>query len=288
VNSNLGTNIGLNVNTPPAPPVVEPIQTFCFTDNPTVGNLEIAPAPANPVGLVISVYDDYDPNDNSVGKLLDETTLLLDGITYYIQVTDSNGCIGVSRSETKVLLPNPVITPSVVESCPGDEITISVSGVPQTALDFELTNPTLTKILSDYVNDKGRVSTYFVDPVSRTFNQAEDLLPSYGVGASMYQINDLNEHDAVWNAIVENNLDGQVPLWLGLKQISALNPNQEFDEGWYWLDGREFDSNWNLWQTGEPNDYDLDKADSDGIDDGTEDYGHFNLEGAGKFLNDYP
>ena len=35
VNSNLGTNIGLTVNTPPAPPVVDPIQTFCLTDNPT-------------------------------------------------------------------------------------------------------------------------------------------------------------------------------------------------------------------------------------------------------------
>ena len=104
----------------------------------------------------------------------------------------------------------------------------------------------------------------------------------------MYQINDLNEHDAVWNAIVEKNLDGQVPLWLGLKQFPALNPNQTFDEGWYWLDGRELDPTWNLWQNGEPNDYDLDKEDSDGIDDGTEDYGHFNLAGAGKFLNDYP
>ncbi|MDC1336819.1 hypothetical protein N8263_03945, partial [Flavobacteriaceae bacterium] len=128
----------------------------------------------------------------------------------------------------------------------------------------------------------------FVDPTARTFTQAENLLPSYGTGASMYQINDLNEHDAVWNAIVEKNLDGQVPLWLGLKQIPALNPDKEFDEGWYWLDGRELDATWNLWQNGEPNDYDLDKEDSDGIDDGTEDYGHFNLAGAGKFLNDYP
>ena len=114
------------------------------------------------------------------------------------------------------------------------------------------------------------------------------MLPTYGTGASMYQINDLNEHDAVWNSIVKNNLDGQIPLWLGLKQIPSLNPNQKFDEGWYWLDGRELDSSWNLWQSGEPNDYDLDKSDSDGIDDGTEDYGHFNLAGAGKFLNDYP
>ena len=288
VNSNLGSNIGLTVNTPPAPPVVEPIQTFCLTDNPTVGDLVIAPAPANPEGLVISVYDDYDPNDKSVGALLDTATLLVDGTTYFIQVTDSQGCIGVSRSETKVLLPNPIITPSVSESCPGDEITIAVSGVPQTALDFELSNPTLTKILSDHVNNEGRISTYFVDPTARTFTQAEDLLPSYGTGASMYQINDLDEHDAVWNAIVEKNLNGQVPLWLGLKQIPALNPNQEFDEGWYWLDGRELDSSWNLWENGEPNDYDLDRQDADGIDDGTEDYGHFNLAGAGKFLNDYP
>ena len=288
VNSNLGTNIGLTVNTPPAPAVVEPIQTFCLTDSPTVGDLEIAPAPANPADLIISVYDGYDPNDTSVGSLLDDTDLLTDGTIYFIQVTDSQGCIGVSRSETKVLLPNPIITPSVGESCVGDEITITVSGVPQTALDFELSNPTLTKILSDYVNDKGRTSTYFVDPTARTFTQAENLLPSYGTGASMYQINDLNEHDAVWNAIVEKNLDGQVPLWLGLKQIPALNPDKEFDEGWYWLDGRELDATWNLWQNGEPNDYDLDKGDSDGIDDGTEDYGHFNLAGAGKFLNDYP
>ena len=84
----------------------------------------------------------------AVGALLDSSTLLVDGTTYFIQVTDSQGCIGVSRSETKVLLPNPVITPSIEESCSGDEITITVSGVPQTALDFELANPTLTKVLS--------------------------------------------------------------------------------------------------------------------------------------------
>ena len=101
------SNINLAVNTPPAPAVVEPIQTFCLTDSPTVGDLEIAPAPANPADLIISVYDGYDPNDTSVGSLLDDTDLLTDGTIYFIQVTDSQGCIGVSRSETKVLLPNP-------------------------------------------------------------------------------------------------------------------------------------------------------------------------------------
>ncbi len=64
------SNINLAVNTPPAPAVVEPIQTFCLTDSPTVGDLEIAPAPANPADLIIS-FMMYDPNDASVGSLLD-------------------------------------------------------------------------------------------------------------------------------------------------------------------------------------------------------------------------
>ena len=293
VNSNLGTNIGLTVNTPPAPPVVEPIQTFCLTDNPTVGDLAIAPEPANPAGLLISVYDGYDPNDTTVGVLLENEDLLVDGTTYFIEVTDGEGCVGVSRSETKVLLPNPTITPSIVESCPGDEITITVSGVPQTALDFELANPTLTKVLADYTDKEGRLSSYFVDPVSRSFSQAEDLLPTYGIGASMYQINDLDEHNAVFNAIQANGL-ADVPLWLGLKQFPALNPNEKFDEGWYWLDGRELDPAWNLWDSAEPNDYEFDAncngtgPDGDNIDDGSEDFGHFNLGGDGNLLNDYP
>ena len=143
--------------------------------------------------------------------------------------------IKLSRSETKVLLPDPLITPSITESCPGDEITITVSGVPQTALDFELANPTLTKVLADYTDNSGRLSSYFVDPTSRSFSDAEDLLPTYGIGASMYQINDLDEHEAVFNAIQVAGLAG-VPLWLGLKQFPAANPNQTFDGGWKWLD----------------------------------------------------
>ncbi|MDC1457296.1 hypothetical protein N8351_07025, partial [Flavobacteriaceae bacterium] len=133
----------------------------------------------------------------------------------------------------------------------------------------------------------------FVDPVSRSFSDAENLLPTYGIGASMYQINDLDEHDAVFNAIQANGL-ADVPLWLGLKQFPALNPNEKFDEGWYWLDGRELDPTWNLWDSAEPNDYEFDAncngtgPDGDNIDDGSEDFGHFNLGGDGNLLNDYP
>ena len=73
------------------------------------------------------------------------------------------------KIRNKSIASKPLITPSVGESCVGDEITITVSGVPQTALDFELSNPTLTKILADYTDNEGRLSSYFVDPDSRKF-----------------------------------------------------------------------------------------------------------------------
>ena len=148
--------------------------------------------PSNPAGLTIQIFDDYDPNDASVGNELDTTVALIDGQKYYIQVTNSDGCVSEAKSETKVVLSNPVLTASIAESCPGEEITIDINGVPQTALDFELANPTLQKIL-EYNN-----STYFVDPVSRTFSATEELIPSYGDGASLYQINSVEEHDAVY------------------------------------------------------------------------------------------
>jgi hypothetical protein len=71
--------------------------------------------------------------------LLDAADPLIDGTTYFIEVKDSNGCVASSRAETKVLLSNPEILSSMPESCPGDVITLTANnGVPQTALDFEL------------------------------------------------------------------------------------------------------------------------------------------------------
>ncbi|MDP6922710.1 MAG: hypothetical protein QGH06_07035, partial [Lutibacter sp.] len=270
----------LSVNTIPDPPIVTPIQTFCQTDTPTVGDLTIAPS--NPTGLTVEVYDDYDPSDSAVGNLLPPATALIDGQTYYMQAVNAEDCTSETRSQTKALLSNPIITASAGESCEGDTVDISVEGVPQTALDFENQNPTLTKILTH------NNSTYFVDPVKRTFTETEDLMPTYGNGASLYQINNLAEHDAVWAAIVANGFLSE-PLWLGLKQFPSLNPTNAFDEGWYWLDGRPWDSSWDLWEDDEPNDYDFNPngLDSDGVDDGSEDYGHFNLNQS-KLLNDYP
>ena len=157
----------LNVNEAPDPAIVLPIQTFCASESPTVGDLQITDE--NPSGLTIRVYDDYDPNDSSVGNLLDNSTLLVDGLTYYIEVVDELGCVSVTKSQTKALVPNPVISSNITESCPGEGVEISISGIPQTALDFEIKNSDLVKI-GEYAN-----STYFVDPVSRTFTESENL-----------------------------------------------------------------------------------------------------------------
>ena len=49
-------NVNLQVISSPDPPIVSPIQTFCFTDSPTVEDLIIDPS--NPTGLTIQVFDD--------------------------------------------------------------------------------------------------------------------------------------------------------------------------------------------------------------------------------------
>jgi hypothetical protein len=178
-----------------------------------------------------------------------------------------------------VLLSNPEILSSMPESCPGDEITLTANNVPQTALDFELANPSLKNIGSHTDND-GQFSTYFIDDNLLLYADAEANISLYGVGASMYLINDLAEHDAVWNLLTTGGYDG-IPYWLGLKQIPALNPGNEMDEGWQWLDGRMLDDSWALWATGEPND-----AGGASGEDGAEDLGHFNNASDGKYLND--
>ena len=279
------SGLSLIVNPLPSAPIVDPIYTFCDEDNPTVQHL--MDLIDNPDGLIFSVYSvgsggtELDPNDE-----LKELNSDGDVFKYFIEgKTDPQGCVSLSRSETKALLSNPIITSSTLESCPGDEITLTANNVPQTALDFELKNPSLDK-LTEHTDNRGRFSTYFVDPVPKSYNQAEDEIPNYGVGASMYQINDEEEHDAVWQAILDAEIDG-TPLWLGLKQFPSLNPNNEVYEGWYWLDGRVLDASWDLWANNEPNDYKCSGCPVE--EDGDEDYGHFNLNRSqGKFLNDYP
>ena len=83
-------------------------------------------------------------------------------------------------------------------------------------------------------------------------------------------------------------------FWLGLKQ-DGIKTN-DFDSGWRWLDGTKLPPGSTLWDlaNNEPNDYDFtrpdgtprqsgDPQDYDGIEDGSEDYGHFNIGGMANY-----
>ena len=57
-----------------------------------------------------------------------------------------------------------------------------------------------------------------------------------------------------------------------MRQLSSLNPNNEIDEGWQWLDGRILADELANWSSGEPND-----CCSTNEEDGEEDYGQFDF-----------
>ena len=71
------------------------------------------------------------------------------------------------------------------------------------------------------------------------WTEAYDLIQSLDASASMY-INSKEEENAVYNALDELGIAGtnEIHFWLGLRQLSNLNSNNNVDEGWQWLDGR--------------------------------------------------
>jgi len=264
----------LTVTTVPVKPTADPVQVYCYDENnqPKVSQLLINDDDSS---LIVKWFD------NEVGGVaIDPSTLLVHEKTYHAEVTNDTGCISTSRTESKAFISNPTLVAQAI--CLGESSTIAATGIPQTAQDFILANPEL----DFFLNYDG--SDYFLKSEKMSWEAAYNLIEDLGSGGSMYQVNTPTEHQAVWDGIVAAKLNGQ-PLWLGLKQYAALNPNKKFDEGWYWLDGRPLDPSWNLWESNEPNDYDFNpnQNDADGVDDGSEDYGHFSLSG-NKLFNDYP
>ena len=272
----ISNEVTLDVVPLPTKPVIDPIQVYCYdVDNqPKVSDLKIT---VNDPSLTIKWFE-----DETGGTEIDSSTLLVHEKKYYGEVTNATGCVSTGRTETKAFISNPTLTATSPAICVGESSTITATGIPITAQDFIIAHPELDLIL------QSGDSYYFLKDERMFWEEAYDLIAGLGAGASMYQVNSLVEHDAVWDGIVANGLN-TAPLWLGLKQFQDLNPNKKFDEGWYWLDGRVLDPTWDLWAPNEPNDYEVDtnQADSDGIDDGSEDYGHFSLTG-GKTFNDYP
>ena len=249
------TGVSLTINLIPEAPVLEPIYTYCFEDSPTVGDLK------GDISGFVEVF----LSDSGGVSLPDDTSLVHDQ-TYYVESFTAFGCESLTRAETEVFISNPELLSSASEICIGEEVTLSVNGVPATAQDFALANPDFELFL------KYNSSSYFLRREAESWTDAYDLIQSLGAGASMYVINSKEEENAVYNALKGLGIagSGSIHFWLGLRQQSSLNPNNAVDEGWQWLDGRMLTSDLANWTNGEPND-----CCNSNEEDGEEDYGQF-------------
>jgi gliding motility-associated-like protein len=266
----------LNVTETPSKPIVDPIQIYCFDESnqPKISQLTINDTDST---LSVGWYE-----LETGGDPLDSSTLLIHEKKYYAQVTNSNGCLSTSRTETKAFISNPTLTSTKQALCLSESTTISVTGVPQTAEDFIKDHPELDLFLTF------GGSNYFLKQEAMAWESAYDLIQSFGSGASMYQINTKEEEDAVYDKLAELGFanSGSSPnnhFWLGLKQYNTLelNPNNKVDEGWYWLDGRQLTSDLANWAAGEPNDWPTGNGEQ-----GEENYGQFDFGGVAKKWND--
>ena len=266
----------LSVLAEPTAPVLDKLYAFCDVGN--VGDLKAL------IGLTdIKIYE-----NDSGGVPLNNNVLLSNGANYYVSAFNSLGDESLLRSKTNVLISSPEIVADNNTICTGESIELTVNGVPQTVSEFETDNPTLTRFL-EYSG-----SAYFYDPTIQNWNDADAFISGLGPGATMYQINTINEHDAVWDALVANNYNTTGRFWLGLKQYPGLKGNpEEVDKGWRWLDGRDLDPTWDLWYDNPSTSYQEEPNDSPPScgqgcsENGDEDYGQFNYSPQmGKFFND--
>lgn len=266
--SNMG--VSLAVNAIPNAPTLEAVYTYCASDAATIADLKLD------IGGNVQVY-----TSSSGGAALADTLTLVHDQTYHVSAVDLLECESITRAETEVFISNPTLAATENEVCLGETVGVSVSGVPQTAQDFENANPGFEKFL-EYNG-----SSYFLKRESMSWEGAYTLIQSLGAGASMYVINESAEEDAVFNALSALGLTGtnDIHFWLGLRQIPALNSTPPtVDGGWQWLDGRMLDPALANWTGGEPNDAGGPNPQSY-FEDGGEDYAQFDFF-ANKTWND--
>ena len=270
------SGVFLNVLSNPNTPVLDPTYTFCFNDSPTILDLK------NSIGGSIEVF-----LSEVGGSPLQNDEPLKNEQTYYVEAFSSDGCISLTRAQTNIVISNPEIVSSSSEICSGDDVLLTVNGVPQTAQDFANDNTDFELFL------QYEMSSYFLKRESMAWTEAYGLIQSLDASASMYVINSKEEENAVYNALDALGIAGtnEIHFWLGLRQLSNLNPNNNVDEGWQWLDGRllsEELANWspppNGGPYGEPNDSGGANSQSY-FEDGAEDYAQFDYR-VNKTWND--
>ncbi len=280
------TEATLNVIAIPPIPILDRVYSFCFSG--LAANVKLVSDLKAAIGRNdINIYE-----NETGGAPLADTAPLDDGEDYFVSAVNSAGAESPIRSVTNVIVASPKLNSSNPSNtvCLGDPITITATGVPQTVFEFE---SRLDSSYEKFLSYRG--SHYFLRKVAMTWTGARNLIQSQGAGASMYVIDNKAEENAVYNKLLADGYAGTADthFWLGLRQIDALKGN-DFDEGWAWLNGSPLDPALANWKSGEPNDWDIatSTVDSDGIEDGSEDYAQFDFNpsdiagGAGIEWND--
>ncbi|MEC7085610.1 MAG: hypothetical protein VXW60_05690, partial [Bacteroidota bacterium] len=200
----------LTVSQIPDAPTLDPIYTYCNSDVPTIEDLK------NDIGGSVGVY-----LSSTGGNALADDTQLVHDQTYYVEAYSTDGCVSLTRAETDAFISNPELLSSETEICDGEGVTLTVNGVPQTAQDFANANPDFERFV------QFESSSYFLKRESMAWTDAYNLIQSLGAGASMYVINSKEEEDAVYDALNSLGVAGtdEIHFWLGLRQLSTLNPN---------------------------------------------------------------
>ena len=202
--------------------------------------------------------------------------------TVYFAASVASGCVGELRSETKVIVNDPVISTLSGNTtfCSEETITLSLdtNKILPTPDDFARINNLV------YIEDtQGPIKYdngfYFTQRGIKTSVQpitwpAAKALGESIVGATMYIINSDNEEQAIFEGLQHMGLTGNdgIAFWLGLFQDRNASDYLEPDGGWYWVDGRPM--TYQNWFRNEPNNA------------GNEDYGQFEFADNGKSWND--
>ena len=258
-------------------------QSFTLTvnDNTTKPNLE-------PLTVVCkgATVADLDTNVVWYSAATGGSPLANDAVlahnTPYFAASIVNGCVGELRSETKVVVNDPVISTVSGNTtfCAEETVMLSLdtNKILPTPDDFARINDLMYIENSAgpveydngfYYTQQGIKSG--VQPI--TWPTAKALGESI-VGATLYIINSTVEENAVYDGLQHMGLTGSddVAFWLGLFQDRNASDYSEPFGGWYWVDGTPL-TNQNWW-SGEPNDF------------GDEDYGQFEFSDNGKYWND--
>ena len=202
--------------------------------------------------------------------------------TPYFAASVVNGCIGELRSETKVVVNDPVISTVSGNTtfCAEDSVILSLdtNKILPAPDDFARINNLIyiENATGPVQYDNGFYYTQQginsgVQPI--TWLAAKALGESI-VGATLYIINSTAEEDAVYQGLQHMGLTGndRVAFWLGLFQDQNASDYSEPYGGWYWVDGTPL--TYENWWSNEPN------------DGGDEHYGQFEFADNGKFWND--